>query len=102
MNKKKKDSTITTHTEWYFLRFSNDLFGETPWRRVTRQEFIAAERQSGFYPKGGGDHLATGGFVGNTGSQGRVVSPAYTTPESWDWDPVFQTALREAFAEAEA
>ena len=38
---------------------------------VTREEFIKAERQAGFYPKGGGDHLATGGFSGG-GIRGRI------------------------------
>jgi hypothetical protein len=42
----------------YYL--SHSLFGE---REVTREQFIAAERAAGFYPKfGQPDDLATGGF----------------------------------------
>jgi hypothetical protein len=33
-------------------------------KEVTKQEFISAERQAGFYSKFGSDHEATGGFGG--------------------------------------
>lgn len=51
----------------YFLR--HPVFGE---KEVSREEFIKAERQAGFRPKGGGDGLATGGFGSNEGISGRI------------------------------
>lgn len=44
----------------YFLE--HKIFGE---KKVTREEWISAEREAGFYPKYGGDGPATGGFSGN-------------------------------------
>lgn len=42
----------------YFI--SHEILGE---KEVTKEEFIKAERQAGFYPKSGkSDDCATGGF----------------------------------------
>jgi hypothetical protein len=87
---------FTKQDQWYFVRFDHGEFGSLPWRQVSVDEFIRAERAAGFHPKGGGDGVATGGFGGANGQQGRVVSPYFTTPESYDWDPEFQAVLTEA------
>ena len=51
-------------TDRYFLKY-----GRGSWIGVTKEEFIRAEREAGFYPKGynylrgeGADVCATGGF----------------------------------------
>jgi len=44
----------------FFLRTDSN----NEWLQVTEEEFIKAERESGFYPKSG-DGVATGGFAGN-------------------------------------
>lgn len=42
-------------------------------KEVTRQEYIAAERNAGFYPRNGDkESLATGGFGTLNGISGRV------------------------------
>jgi hypothetical protein len=82
-----------TPEQWYFVRFDDPVIGSTPWKQVSMEEFIVAERSAGFFPKGGGNHTATGGFGGGNGRQGRVVSPQHLNPDSYDWDPEFQQAL---------
>ena len=52
----------------YFLKFGeNREFG------VTKEEFVAAERQAGFQPKGAtGDEPCTAGFTGGTHVSGSI------------------------------
>lgn len=51
----------------YYL--SHPVFGK---KQVTKEEFIAAERQAGFFPKSGNpEDCATGGFSSN-GVSGHV------------------------------
>jgi hypothetical protein len=57
-------------TERYWLRIDQPGM---PWQRVTRDQFIRAERAAGFRPKFGGDRLATSGF-GAGGVVGRVTN----------------------------
>lgn len=81
--------------QWYFARLDDDTLGPTPWTRVSFEQFRHMERSAGFYPKGGGDGLATGGFTGANGRQGRIVNPHYTHPDSYEWDPEFQAVLAQ-------
>lgn len=41
-------------------------------KQVTKEEWISAERSAGFYPKGGGDGPATGGFSSYGGIRGFI------------------------------
>lgn len=54
--------------ERYFLSISHVEGSEV---EVTRQQWIQAERGAGFWPKDGGNGLATGGFYG-AGIHGRI------------------------------
>ena len=50
---------MTGYTVKYYL--SHKILGE---KEVSKEEFIKAERNAGFYPKSGnGDDCATGGFA---------------------------------------
>jgi len=49
-------------------------------KEVTKEEFIKAERQAGFYSKFGPDHLATGGFGGG-GISGSIRYEEISTKE---------------------
>lgn len=42
-----------------------------PWREVSREEFICAEREAGFVPKAGCGPVATAGF-GMSGPDGSI------------------------------
>ena len=46
--------------------------GGSPWREVTRKEFISAEEDAGFRPKPGCGPLATSGFSSN-GIAGKIT-----------------------------
>jgi len=63
--------------EKYFLRACAAM----PWKEVTKEMFIKAERNAGFYPKGynyflgeGNDICATGGFGSHSGVEGKIVT----------------------------
>jgi hypothetical protein len=54
----------------YFLRTAWD----SEWAEVTKNQFICAERDAGFYPKSGKeDECATGGFGSAFGVSGRII-----------------------------
>lgn len=92
---------MSQHEQWYFISFDHGEHGRIPWKRVTEEEFIKVERQAGFYPKGG-HGVATGGFGGSSGQQGRVVSPAYVKPDSYEWDTEFNQVLQEEMAKEQS
>lgn len=54
----------------YFLKPDSD---RAVWQEVTEQEFVAAERGAGFYPKYGCGPVATGGFSAG-GQRGTSIS----------------------------
>jgi len=45
----------------------------SPWREVTREEFVSAEKDAGFYPKSGCGSVATNGFSSSSGIAGKVT-----------------------------
>ncbi len=67
--------------ERYWLRISG-----LAWQEATQEQFMAAERTAGFYPKTGSG-VATGGF-GNGVIQGRVTYGEITA-EKYPHDPDF-------------
>ena len=52
----------------YFLKMEDISDSE---KEVTEEQWKRAERKAGFYPKGGGNECATGGFGGH-GISGRI------------------------------
>lgn len=67
----------------HFLRF-----GDGPWKEVTQEEWISAERSAGFHPKGEDrGQYATAGFGGNH-VNGRTLSNQ-ATEDQYAWDPAF-------------
>jgi hypothetical protein len=63
------------------------------WTKVTKEEFVSAERAAGFRNTMGRPlEPATGGFSGG-GVHGATVNMKYAKPEQYDWDPEFRKAV---------
>ena len=58
----------------YYLRLSSYSHPEldSEWKEVTQAEFVKAERAAGFHPKPGCGPVATGGFGGSDGIEGKI------------------------------
>jgi hypothetical protein len=54
--------------------------GEGPWRKVSKAEYMTAERAAGFYPTTGANDLATSSFEG-AGMRGLTFSPDHLMSE---------------------
>ena len=85
---------ISTHEEWYFLRLNDYGLLKTPWQKVDREDFISAEHQAGFYPKGGEGQVATAGFSGNN-IEGTIIHPSTFQAYLYDWNPELRDAVLE-------
>lgn len=82
-------------TEHYFIQYGKS----NPYRQVTREEWIKAERTAGFYPKFGSGP-ATGGFSGH-GVSGVAVYGDLNEEAAVKWDgiPGVAAAIRATFAQ---
>ena len=65
------------------------------WKKVSKEDYIQAERNAGFKSKKGPDFVATDSFSSSiTNTRGRITY-ASNTPEQYDWDPDFASVMRE-------
>ena len=72
--------------ERYWLRVAG-----LAWQEATQEQFISAEHDAGFRPKGG-DGVATGGFSAG-GVEGKVTYDEITSDRYGD-DPAFLQAVQ--------
>lgn len=68
---------MADRVETFWLK-ANAIPGSA-WTRVSREDWIRAERAAGFRPKGGGTGPATGGFSDSSGISG-CIRPDETVP----------------------
>ena len=69
-------------TERYWLRYRDQ-----PWQEATRDEYIQAEHNMGFFPKEG-EGIATASFFSSRGTEGRTTH-GEITEEKHGWDRDF-------------
>ena len=74
---------MTDTTERYWLRDSGQ-----PWREATRDEYIQAEHNMGFFSKNGGEGIATASFSSSRGTEGKTTH-GKITEEKHGWDREF-------------
>lgn len=74
---------MNEYTEKYFLKTTNPITGtESEWEEVTREQFVFAERISGFHdPRQNADGTATGAFSSGA-LRGKVVYERADDPAS--------------------
>ncbi len=83
--------------ERYWLRKTG-----SGWRKVSRDQFIKAERAAGFWPRGMGSLVATGGFSQTTAGgtiQGRITN-GRVTKKDYGYDPEFLKVVKRSSANA--
>lgn len=78
--------------------------GDGDWYQTDRDGFIRGERRAGFFPKGGGNNVATAGFSSSgpmsVDIQGRTtcyLDTRATIEERYGWDPEFVKAFLEGW-----